>query len=144
MHSSSDISSESFTLQHTNLIVFADKFFTIRRNNLCGFWTLNKPWLVALMQEPKLQNQCAEVLSLSHKQIEIVYCLLGNNIIQSSSMVVKQTTIEVWAWVSNYIPYKIMDVITYPCSKCLHPGSSPLLVQCGLHTAYQWLSTRQW
>ena len=25
------------------------------------------------------------------------------------------TTVEVWEWISNFIPHFIMDVITYPC-----------------------------
>ena len=28
---------------------------------------------------------------------------------------VNGVTVEVWKWISNFIPYFIMDVITYPC-----------------------------
>ena len=24
-------------------------------------------------------------------------------------------TVEVWEWISNFVPHIIMDVITYPC-----------------------------
>ena len=28
---------------------------------------------------------------------------------------IKTCTVEVWEWISDFIPHLIMDVITYPC-----------------------------
>ena len=30
-------------------------------------------------------------------------------------------TVEVYEWISNFIPHFIIDVITYPCFKMVHP-----------------------
>ena len=42
---------------------------------------------------------------LSNVRGEITYSLLS----------FKSTTVEVWGWIRNFIPYPTIDVITYPC-----------------------------
>ena len=44
------------------------------------------------------------------------------------SMLVKCTAVEVWEWISNFIPHIIKDVITYPCQLLDVSKSGPWLV----------------